>query len=761
MSPLCQGKEHVRPRPVGQDRAVGDAYEIVRDVDGIPHVRAGSSAGAFEGQGRAAAEDRLWQMCLDRWRALGRLASVVGPTAVPGDVLHRRLAIGAAARRSWAALGGETRTVLEAYATGVNDAMRSHGRLPPELELLGVEPEPWEGWHSLAVYAVRHLAMGTYETKLWRSGLVRRLGPETAARLWPSVPEVTVDPDDAAVTVASSVAEEMAACAPTLDGIGTAGDLGSNNLALSGSRTRSGRPLLAGDPHRALDLPNVYWQNHLTSADPDDPLDAVGLSFPGVPGFPHFGHNREVAWCITHGMADDQDLYVERFRRTDAGLERATASGWEPVDSREETIEVAGGEPAVVTCLSTANGPVIGGDDLTGIALRWTALDGPDTTADALLPMLRATTVDDLDAAFAPWVLPVNNVLMADTRGSIAYRMRGRLARRRADNGWTAVPGDGPARGWEGHVEDRDLPRFRDPGSGVLVTANNRVTTGGPYVSHDWAHPARATTIRRLLEARSDWDVGTVTTLLGDTHSPVAASFSDRVLALDPGHPAVERARDLFRGWDHCMDAGSAAAALYGQTRAELVRILAHELRLVDDHLPRAPGPSLHQTLRFVNSRLAFWVDDPGLVSDAALRSAVHVAVRTLELAQGPDPRRWRWGEGHRAMFVHPLAALRPDLAAGLVTPDDVELAGDNECVLATSTAPPSTSASNGPAARYVFDLSDWDRSAWVVPHGVSGDPRSAHHLDQLESWSRLQMRPMRFSDQAVDAATVSVHRHP
>ncbi|HEU5084781.1 MAG TPA: penicillin acylase family protein, partial [Acidimicrobiales bacterium] len=240
-------------------------------------------------------------------------------------------------------------------------------------------------------------------------------------------------------------------------------------------------------------------------------------------------------------------------------------------------------------------------------------------------------------------------------------------------------------------------------------------------------------------------------------HSGVAASLAQRLL--DEATPTLgdARALGLLGGWDGHMDADSPAAALVGTVRAELVRLLCHELGLVHDRLPEVPGPSLHQTLRFVNARMAFWLDDASLVSTDVLTSALRFAVRSLELSQGPVPARWRWGAVHRSRWAHPLLALRPDLAGQLEVPPALELGGDNECVWATSTAPPSTDASNAQVARYVFDVGDWDRSAWVVPHGVSGDSRSPHHLDQLDAWASMQLRPMRYSAAAVDAATESV----
>ena len=734
-----------------------DRTEIRRDVDGIAHVRAPSMLTAFAAQGHAAAEDRAWQLELDRRRALGRLAEVVGPAGLASDTFHRRMGIEASARRSLDALAEETVAVLEAYARGVNrwfDRLRSgEARRPPELELLGITPEPWEPWHAIALFQYRHLAMGTYEMKLWRSGLVRRLGAAAVADLWPSTAEVVVDPTSEVVEVAIRAADAMAGAETSLGLVGEAP--ASNNLALAGSRTATGAPLLAGDPHRAIDLPNVYWQNHLTCPD----FDVIGMSFPGVPGFPHFGHNADVAWCITHGMADDQDVFVEELRTTSEGVRYRHGDGWRDAVAREERIDVAGADTEVIRCVETHHGPVVAGDDHVGLSLAWTALAAPDTTFDALVPMLLARSVDDLDRAVQPWVVPVNNVLVADRTGGIGYRMRGRLARRGADNGWTAVPGADPVHDWTGLVPDDELPRWRDPDAGFLVTANNRIGADGPYVSHDFAHPTRAIRLREVLAARTDWDVESVTAALGDTHSAVAAALARRLAAVDVVHPLERRAQALLGGWDARMEADSAPAALVGCARAELLRLVVADRRLSEDQLPGVNGPTLHQTMRFLNARLATWLTDPALVPDTLVRTALRLAVRGLELAQGADPARWRWGAAHTARWVHPLAALRSDLAAELALPPAVALGGDNECVLATSTAPPSTEACNGPVARYVFDLADWDRSVWIVPHGVSGDPASPHHLDQLDRWARVEMLPMRYSREAVDAATASVTR--
>lgn len=727
------------------------ATTIIRDTDGIAHVRADDEVGAFRGQGFAAAQDRLWQMEFDRRKALGRLAEVVGPSAIGADRYHLRLGIADAARRDLEGLAPRTVAMLEAYAAGVDEAVGGLDHLPPEFGLLDAPPpSPWEPWHSIAVFKVRHLWMGTAEVKLWRSAVASVVGPTMAARLWPTVPGVHIDPsvvEEVATMGLDSAVADMAVVLADLERLG-AGGAASNNFVLHGDHTTTGAPIMAGDPHRAIDLPNVYWQNHLTWPTDDGTADVIGLSFPGVPGFPHFGHNAEVAWSITHGMADDQDLFLERFGDVD------------PVtDRRTEQIPVAGAGPVEVECLETVNGPIVAGGPEQGVALamRWTATAGPDTTYDCLLPQMLATSVDELDAAFERWVVPCNNVLLADRAGDIAYRFRGRLAIRSDRNGWTVVDGSDEAHAWTGFVDDVDLCRVRNPERGFLLTANNPVGDG-PYVSHDWAHPARANRLTELLSSRTEaWSTDDALSVLGDTHSAVAASFARRISGLTV-HSTLERvAQSLLIDWDHHMDAASGAAVVYATTRAELVRLLSERLEVHRAPSVDGMGYTLGQAVRAMHLRAGFLIDDEDLVSDDLLASAFRSAVHTLSQQLGGDVSAWRWGSLHTAGFHHPLAALRPDLAPALARPASVELGGDNECLWAAGTVPPSMKSVTSPVARYVFDLSDWDRSGWIVPHGVHGDPTDPHHADQLDRWAAVELAPMRYSEAVVDADTASV----
>ncbi len=676
---------------------------------------------------------------------MGRLAEVVGRAAVGADRYHLRLGIARSARADHEQLSDRAKAMFASYANGVNDALAGLDGLPPEFALLDAPPPaPWEPWHSIAVFKVRHLWMGTAEVKLWRSAVASIVGPTMAARLWPSLPGVHIDPavvEEVATIGLDSAVAETARVLADLEVLG-GGGAASNNFVIAGSRTDTGLPIMAGDPHRAIDLPNVYWQNHVTWPE----SDVIGLSFPGVPGFPHFGHNADVAWSITHGMADDQDLFLERFGDSDPVVERRT-----------EAIPVADADDETVECLETANGPIVAGGPSVGlgVAMRWTATAGPDTTYECLLPQMLARSADDLDVAFEQWVVPCNNVLIADRGGDIAYRFRGRLAVRRDENGWTIVDGGDPANAWTGFVDDADLLRIKNPGRGFLLTANNPIGDG-PYVSHDWAHPARANRLTELLSNGASWTTDDARDVLGDTHSAVAASFARRISSLTVRSATETAAQDALRSWDCHMDASSGPAVIYATTRAELVRLLSERFELHRAPSIEGVGYTLGQTVRAMHIRVGHLVDDDDLVPDDLLGAAFRSAIHTLSQQLGGDVAAWRWGALHTAGFHHPLAALRPDLARSLPRPEAVELGGDNESIWAAGTVPPSMKSVTSPVARYVFDVADWDRSGWVVPHGVHGDPASVHHADQLQRWADVELSPMRYSTAAVDAATES-----
>ena len=528
--------------------------EVTHDRWGVGHADAPSAEAAFWAQGWLAASDRIWQMEWDRRRAFGRWAEVAGPTAVAEDRFFRRVDLSSVARRSWEALDDATQQMTTAYARGVNAWLDGHGdALPPEFDHHPEAPARWEPWHCLAVYQVRHLFMGALHRKLWRAAVVLGGGPEVAQAMVgdPAAHSPMVVDATPTVDLLAGAEAAMRSAPDDLAGIDDV-DGASNSWAIHGTRTASGKPLLAGDPHRAIEFPNVYYQCHLRC----DAFDVIGMAFPGVPGFPHFGHNASVAWCITHGMADDTDVFVER----------------DPITAqRTETIEVYGAEPVEVACASTERGPVVLGSLDTGgpvLSMAWTGFHGPDTTFNCLRPMLEAGSVAELEAAVEQWVIPVNNLLTADVEGTISFRIRGRVVERPVANRWTPVPGD-DEHAWTGlgPVPFDHLPQQTNPERGYLVTANNRISNADPYISLDFTDPARHDRIVQLLADLREATVDDMKQIHADTRSLVAPEVVARLVT---GHPTTDggrRAQELISGWDHDLGLGSAAATVYSTVR--------------------------------------------------------------------------------------------------------------------------------------------------------------------------------------------------
>ncbi|HET7769263.1 MAG TPA: penicillin acylase family protein, partial [Chloroflexota bacterium] len=321
---------------------------IQRDPHGIAHIRAQSEDDAFFGQGYAAARDRLWQIEYDRRRALGRWSELAGPCALAGDTLARRLQLQRSAEADAASFSPTTRRMFESYCAGVNAYISSGEPLPPEYALTGLTPTPLTPTDSCAIFKVRHVLMGPWQKKLAQAQLLARIGPAAYAKLdgRPPIGSAVILPPTAGVKRTFEVSSENLHTAATQLGFLAPTEGGSNSWVLHGSRTTSGKPVLCNDSHRALDVPSVYWQVHVTCPE----FDVAGAAFPGLPGFPHFAHNLHVGWNITHTAADYQDLYLERL---DDNGRYLTTDGWRPLEQLTEHIEIAGSRPQEIILLRT------------------------------------------------------------------------------------------------------------------------------------------------------------------------------------------------------------------------------------------------------------------------------------------------------------------------------------------------------------------------------------------------------------------------
>ncbi|MEV5437202.1 penicillin acylase family protein [Streptomyces sp. NPDC052682] len=672
------------------------AIEIYRDAWGIPHLRADSPAELARAQGRVTALDRAWQLEVERHRAQGTSAAFLGPEALPWDRFARRARLADTARRCFESLrrqDPETAAWVRAYVDGVNEGLPE--ATAPEFGRTGLAPGRWEPWTPFAVWLGTHILFAGFPAKLWRDHLAARLGPDAVALF-------------------------------ATDGPGTSG---SNGWLVSGERTVTGQAVIAGDPHRFIEDPGVYQQIHLACPE----FDVVGLAVPGVPGIAHFGHTGTVAWAITNAMADYQDLYRERLRRTGADVEALGPDGvWRRAARHTETIAVAGEEPVEVEVIETERGPVVigGPEGLDGgvpepdgppaaLSLRYPPRVTGDLGFEALLPLLRARRVADIDRAFDRWAEPVNVVQAADTEGGLLHRVAGRVPVRAEANRLRPVPAWQPGHEWRGWHE---TPRA-GLSDGVAVMANQR----GPAapLGVEFAPPHRAHRIAALLGRKRRWSAADMPALHMDTHLGSAAALLEYLSALEDLSPEAAALRDRLLRWDRRMDAGSTDAAAYAALRGAVVRHLAaHPVFAALATPPAYPEVFLPwlaplPRIGFALEHLLTAPDLYGIDRPAAVRAALE------EVAAGPPAPAW--GDTHR---LAPWRAL-PDPSY-----EAPGLSGDHDCVLCTSAVPGLTDlAARGPAARYVWDLARREDSRWVVPFGACGVPGSPHHRDQLPLW--------------------------
>jgi penicillin G amidase len=735
------------------------AVDLRRDTWGIPHIRAASHLDAFAGLGFAHAQDRLWQMEALLRRGTGRYAEWVGKSALAGDRLARQVDTAGASQRDFALLNAETQATLEAYARGVN-AFIALGRWPVEYAILGATPAAWEPWHSIAVMRQIGFLMGSVWWKLWRAAALPIVGLDQISKL-----RFDDGGDDLlCIPPGGEGGRYLAALAdlkPGLEALLAAGhgpaeaELagGSNNWVLGPERTASGRPLLAGDPHRLLEMPSMYAQAHLAC----DEFDVIGLTVPGAPGFPNFGHNGKVAWCVTHAFVDLHDLYVERF--DEAVRNTRFKDGWKPVTHRAEVIAVRGEASVTIDVVETHHGPVIAGDPAAGTALvlRSVQFAVPDTSFDCTLPVLRSSTVEELYEAGREWGLMDHNLVAADTSGRIGNRVRAKLPARPRANGWLPVPGWTGEHEWNGVVPFEDMPCIIDPKEQTIVTANNRVMENSAhYFSTDSMPPHRTRRIWQRLAKLSKATVEDMAAIHRDTVSIVALEFRERIrsVAVD-GAAAALKARIL--AWDGDMAADSTAAVAYVALRTALTRLVAERsgvTAVADSPYAKVPPGIFGETQIWWTIPQLLRADDICLLEGATWDELLAQALVKAAARCPAEP----WADIHQPVLRHLLSAAFPEHAALLDKPC-AQVGGDNDTVFMSGyVARLSTRAISAALSRYVFDVGAWDNSRWIVFHGASGNPGSPFYDNQNPIWAKGEMVPMLY-DWGTIAADASSHQ--
>ncbi len=785
---------------------LGAPVRVVRDRHGIPHVLADSPRDAFRALGLLHAQDRLWQLEMNRRIVRGALAEVLGADALGNDRFLRTLGIRRNAERIEDGLDETTRAALQAYADGIN-AWIEHvearpWQLSPEFLLLGLRPQRWEpadsiGWATMMAWDLS----GNHGVELLRLALLGRLDAQRVVELIGTTPPMPLaDPAKLyggdplarsgeapargslaahALELASAIVQAFPST--SLDG------LGSNNWAVDGRRTPSGKPILANDPHLALGAPSLWYLAHLSAPG----LEVIGATLPGLP-YVVVGRSDRFAWGFTNTAPDTQDLYLERVDPDDPGRYR-TPDGWAAFDTRTETIRVKGAPDVEHVVRTTRHGPVIsdvlassrGVLDARGsaphvLSFAWTMLTSEDRTVHAGLGMNTATDWASFREAMRDFRGPQQNVVFADRDGRIAFVAAGAVPLRRPEN---ELRGSLPAPGWDarydwiGTIPFDELPQSERPDEGLLVTANQRIV-GDDYPHHlggEWALPYRSDRIAAKLRALDVHDVDAFAAIQSDVGSPAVGEMLPFLLKAQPGSERARRALELLRRWADAAAERDAPALLAERPEPLIAVAWIDRLRraVFEDDVGAELFVQLerhrmrHNPLRDVFERtdLAHWCDDratPGVEScDEMLARSLDEVVDELSRRLGAEPESWRWASLHPAVSTHRPFGRHWLLSKwfDLRSPSG----GDPSTINVARHDPwdPAAPFENRWAAGYraIYDLADPDASRFIHSTGQSGHRLSPHYDDLVAPWSQVHYLPMVTSRERIerDAAAVLV----
>lgn len=701
---------------------------IERDTWGIPRIAAGDAADLFFGFGFTAAQDRLFQLDYLRRKARGRLAEILGPDGLESDRLYRTLGLAQVAEVEWDHLSADTRAALTSYSAGINACMAGCGeRLPIEFDLLDYRPEPWAPTDSLAIAGeFRWYLTGRFPVIVVPELVKRTLGDGPLYRAF-----LQGEANDESIMPPGSYK-------PAPPRPGRAGSTisdrdqgaGSNNWVLTGSRTVSGKPLLASDPHVLFGASSIWHEVDLRGG----PYRTVGIAYVGVPGI-MIGRNERVAWGLTNNICSLRDLYQEKIDKDhpDCFL---FDGGWEPAKVRDETIVVSGSTSLLLKVRSSRNGPIV--DDVlpaaargTGpVSLRWLGFE-PCGWVTAMLGTMQARNVAEFCEATRPWSVPTFNMVVADVDGHIGHQCTGRIPIRKQvergyRNGWD------PDHAWAGVIPFEEMPRQIDPPRGFAVSANNRLAPDDfPYpLSGTYSSGHRAHRIRTSLEAKDRWSEQSCILLQYDITSERARECVPHLLALlaSDHRSQIHRAVSVLKGWDYRVTSDSAPALLFNVFFSHWCKAVAAE-RLPAEIAEFASASAGGLAAALLAGDAAGWFTKRP--REEAIKNSMIAAVD--ELTKRFGPLDWRWDKVHTLLQKHVLTG-RGDLGR-LLDQAAPGLAGDTTTVC-NMTPDASYAVYLGPSYRMVCDLADPRKGIWSVGvPGQSGHPGSTHFGDQLEPW--------------------------
>jgi penicillin amidase len=755
-----------------QVKGLSAAVKVTRDGHGVPAIEATTLEDLFLAQGYVTAQDRLWQMDIMRRFAAGELSEILGEDTLKIDREQRILGLRAAARKGLQTASPRDRAYFEAYARGVNALIESRAsNLPIEFRILGYRPKPWQPEDSIVIanQMVKDLNYYFFGDALAREKILARLGPELTAdlyvnRSWHDRPPTVMREDlndqenqsdsddddddddsgpDTSVTQQRNTASEIwAQHAPEAVN-------GSNDWVVSGAHTVTGKPLLSNDMHLGHQMPNLWYEAHLKSGD----LDVAGVTLPGMP-YVIVGHNQRIAWGFTNVGPTVADAFIENFNAQGA---YQTPQGWQQPEHRAEVIHIKGKPDVTVDVKITRHGPIVTDlfpGETRPIALRWTLYDG------LRMPFFDVDTAqnwEEFRKAFSQLDAPGQNVVYADVDSNIGYQTTGRVPIRAAGDGSLPVSGADDAHDWTGYIPFDKLPSIYNPPSGVIATANGRITPDGyrNSISIEWEAPWRTERIYHVLESGRKFAATDMLALENDIHSENDLFAAERfVYAVDHASKPSARAKqaaDLMRNWDGRMLGSLAAPTIAVRSARELTRLLLEPRLGSSPEDPKAQEATLNwktyhwemQTVWLQNVLLhqpKRWLPEKYPNYDELLTAAVEAA------AEGPgapeDLASWHWGSVNAVEIDHPVLGKIP-LVGRWAAPGVREQSGSGYTVKAVTRH-------HGPSERFTANLADLDQSTLNTVTGQGGNFLSPYYMDQWKAWYEGSTFTLPFTPQAV-----------
>jgi penicillin amidase len=785
---------------------------MARDGADVTHIKARSPRDAWMALGYVHAQERGWQLEFNRRVMHGELSEVLGEATLDTDKLMRTLGIMEAAQRQWQGLPLEAKQALQAYSDGINAFHAGSAQaLSPEFHILGVKPggagQPWTPQDSVGWTLMMALDLGgNWGTEFARLSAARVLTTEELWQLFTAYPgeapasrtdfaklyaglgvfrpdaikkgAVDADPERSAglFGLRRWASEEVLAQGINdwAANIGNVEGKGSNNWVLAGSHTASGKPLLANDPHLGLSAPAIWYFARLqapagqgTGGQATPALDVIGATLPGLP-FVVLGRTAQVAWGFTNTGPDVQDLYLEQINPANPQQYRVPGGGpaqWAEFKTRVEVIKVKGRADVKLDVRSSRHGPVLSDAQKTHgelldtskyvISLRWSALETDNRTAMAALRANQAQSVDDLIAAYADHHSPMQNVVMADLAGKVAYKAIGKVPLRKADND---ILGVAPSPGWDARYDWAGwLPYAQTPQAdasvinkkGWFANANQSVLPPGSelFLGQDWVVPYRFERIEQLLGARPRHDADSMQAIQADQLSTATNRLLPFLQKTASQHPLAAEAQALLAGFDGVMRADGAAPLIFSVWIDELTRAVIGgklgEARLKSMYGKRHFRSAIEEIVERDDKA---WCGAAGCAAQSAV--ALDRALTMLRASQGSQPALWKWGEAHPALSAHRPFSNVPALARFFDV--SVPTGGDSFTVNVGQYWPndAKTPFANRHAAslRAVYDLADLEKSRFIYQTGQSGLVFSSRYRDMSSTWAGVGYRPLQMN---------------